>query len=336
MPSATPTVSVMMPAHDAASYVDDAVRSILEQTMPDLELVILDDASTDGTTEALREWAKRDDRIRLFESSENVGLTPAGNFVLERCRGRFITRMDADDVSHPDRLRREVEVLETHPEAAAVAGLWTAIDRNGKPIRPRDRWRLLRGKPFAPFPHSTVMASREVFEKAGPYRDAWYWEDFDLYLRLQRVGPILVIPDALLTYRIHPASTRIIAEPYRFAHALDLLDRCVAEFREGRDYADLLEAPMPDPPERFFIPPRLFFIYTFAQIWSGEPSKTLGTLVENRVYPTSPSRVALWFLTAISVVAPRLFRSILAAGIRIRDLVASAFMGREPVPWQFE
>lgn len=331
-----PRVSVVLPAHNARRFIDAAVRSIVEQTFTDIELVIVDDASTDGTTEMLRDWARKDSRIRLFEVEENLGLTPAANYVLERARADLIARMDADDISHPDRIRREVEALDQNPEAVAVGTLWIGIDESGSVVRPRDRWRLLRGRPYAPFPHGSTMVRREAFEKVGHYRNAWYWEDFDLYLRLQRLSPFLVIPDALFSYRIHRASSRIIASPHEFAHALDLLDRCIDEFRNGRDYSPLLEEPVPPAPADYRVPARLLFIYGSSELWSGHRPKIIRDLIRNRVFPTSMYGIRIWAFGTIGFLFPKIFRKLLQGIVWIRDLVATPLLGREPRPWRFE
>jgi len=105
---ADPQVSVVMPVHNALPFLDESIRSILEQTFKDFEFVILDDASSDGSTQLLREWSQRDARIRLQESTEQLGLSGSSNAVVLKTQARIVARMDADDVSHPDRLRRQL------------------------------------------------------------------------------------------------------------------------------------------------------------------------------------------------------------------------------------
>src|SRR3954469_16623216 len=102
-----PRVSVVMPVHNALPYLDGAMECILGQTFTDFEFVILDDASTDGSTARLREWAKRDERIRLYGAREKLGPAVTSNFVVRKARAGIIARMDADDISHTDRLMRQ-------------------------------------------------------------------------------------------------------------------------------------------------------------------------------------------------------------------------------------
>src|SRR3954471_2803022 len=106
-----PRVSVVMPVHNAMPFLDVAVESILGQTFRDFEFVILDDASTDGSTQRLREWAARDGRIRLLEEKHNLGPALSSERVARAARAPIVARMDADDVSHPKRLEEQLDVL---------------------------------------------------------------------------------------------------------------------------------------------------------------------------------------------------------------------------------
>ena len=107
----TPQISVVMPVHNARPYLDDAVQSIVGQTFRDFEFVILDDASTDGSTERLREWAVRDARIRLIEVRQNLGPALSSERVARAARAPIVARMDADDISYPERLAEQFEIL---------------------------------------------------------------------------------------------------------------------------------------------------------------------------------------------------------------------------------
>src|SRR5438874_2274990 len=125
-------VSVVMPVHNARAYLDQSVTSILRQTHADLEFVILENGSTDGSREALRGWAETDERIRLVEEARTLGLVDSSNTVADLARAPVIARMDADDVSHPTRLARQLEALERDPEAAAIGTLFRGIRPDGR------------------------------------------------------------------------------------------------------------------------------------------------------------------------------------------------------------
>src|SRR3954452_4959541 len=112
----TPRVSVVMPVRNAMPYLDIAAESILGQTFADFEFVILDDASTDGSTERLRVWADRDPRIRLIEERKNLGPAVSSQRVAQAARAPIVARMDADDISYPQRLADQLAVLVNHPD----------------------------------------------------------------------------------------------------------------------------------------------------------------------------------------------------------------------------
>lgn len=160
-----PLISVVMPVRNGMPYLAESIRSILLQTLEDFEFLILDDASTDETPRVLRGWARQDGRIRVIGHSE-PGLSRALNDLVREARAPVCARMDADDISHPDRLGRQWEVLHRSPDVALVGTLWEGIDEQGRRVRPRDRWGLLRGAPFAPFPHGSAV--RCYFQDGNP------------------------------------------------------------------------------------------------------------------------------------------------------------------------
>jgi glycosyltransferase involved in cell wall biosynthesis len=167
-----PSISVVMPVHNALPFLEQSIASILEQSFGNFEFVILDDASTDGSSELLREWSRRDNRIRLHESGERLGLSRSSNAVVLRSRAPVVARMDADDIAHPDRLRRQWNVLDGCPDVALIGTLCNGIDASGREVRPRDRWRLVRRSSYIPFPHGSAMFRREVFDQVGGYDEA--------------------------------------------------------------------------------------------------------------------------------------------------------------------
>src|SRR6266576_1910054 len=146
-----PLISVVMPVHNALPFLDQSIRSILEQTLTDFEFVILDDASVDGSVELLREWSLRDKRIHLYESKKRLGLSGSSNAVVAKARASIVARMDADDIAHPDRLRRQWNIIEGRPDVVVIGALCQGIDAGGRQVRPRDRWRLVRRSSHIPF-----------------------------------------------------------------------------------------------------------------------------------------------------------------------------------------
>lgn len=197
-----PQLSVVMPVYNAGPFLADAIGSVLDQTFREFEFVIFDDASTDGSVEIASGWAARDRRIRLERSGTNLGLAGSANAAVALARTDVIARMDADDLSHPDRLRRQLQVLENHQDASLVGTLADGIDARGRRVRPRDRWRVIRRSPWAPFPHGSVMFRRASFDAIGGYHEVTA-EDQDLYLRMATTGPLITLPDLLYHYRYH-------------------------------------------------------------------------------------------------------------------------------------
>jgi glycosyltransferase involved in cell wall biosynthesis len=119
----SPPLSVVMPVHNALPFLDASISSILNQTFPDFDFVILNDASTDGSDRVLREWEKRDRRIRVIESDRKLGLAGSSNLVVSTSVAKIVARMDADDISHPDRLKRQLEIMTSHPDVVVVGTL---------------------------------------------------------------------------------------------------------------------------------------------------------------------------------------------------------------------
>src|SRR6266850_1923969 len=118
--TSNPLISVVMPVHNALPFLDESIKSILKQTLSDFEFVILDDASTDGSVERLREWSRHDPRIHLHESKQSLGLSGSSNAVISKTRAPIIARMDADDIAHPyrfilqDTITDEIYTLSLH------------------------------------------------------------------------------------------------------------------------------------------------------------------------------------------------------------------------------
>lgn len=234
-------LSVVMPVRNAMPYLADSVASILAQTHSDFEFVILDDASTDGSHEFLRELAARDRRVRLERSERHLGSVGAANRVVELASSPLHARMDADDACEPDRLERQLAVLAGAPDAVLVGHLADGIDASGRRVRGRDRWRLLRRSAFPPIPHASIMYRREDFLACGGYREeAGSWHDADLILRMATRGRILVLPEALHHFRYNTGSVTLTRADREAIREADLMWRCFAELERSGSYDELL------------------------------------------------------------------------------------------------
>jgi hypothetical protein len=209
-----PRVSVLMPVRDGQSVIAKAIESVRSQTYGDLEILVVDDGSTDGTAEILAGLAARDGRIRVERQSPQ-GITSALRRGFELARGEFVARMDADDIALPDRLERQVDFLDEHPEVLAVGGACIVVDEDGSrdgvirfPTSPRVVERSLMH--LNCLVHPTVTMRREAVVAAGGYRlDAA--EDWDLWLRLSERGPLANLADPVLEYRRHAAQLSVLS-----------------------------------------------------------------------------------------------------------------------------
>jgi glycosyltransferase involved in cell wall biosynthesis len=211
----SPAISVLMPCYNAAATIGEAVESILSQTYSDVELIAVDDGSTDGTLRRLEAWALRDARVAVL-ARPHGGLVGALRAGLAACRGSLVARMDADDRSAPERLARQAAYLETHPEVAVVGCLvegFPAEDlRQGFQIYIEWLNGLVTPQAIAreifvesPLAHTSVMMRRSWLERVGGYQDLGWPEDYDLWLRLHLAGARFAkVPQMLVGWREHP------------------------------------------------------------------------------------------------------------------------------------
>lgn len=201
-----------MSVYNAGRYLREAVESVLAQTYGDIEFIIIDDGSTDDSPKVLREYARRDSRIRLTVR-ENKGLTVTLNEGLGMARGEFIARMDCDDVCLPDRLEKQVAYLRADPSIVCAGGHFELIDEKGRLLTrlrpPSDdesiQKLLLAG--HTAICHPAAIMRREAVMKVGGY-DPYFQttQDLDLWLRLGEVGRLGNVPEVVLKFRQHGGS----------------------------------------------------------------------------------------------------------------------------------
>ena len=211
MTNRTATVSVLMAVYNGDRYVAESVESILGQTYCDFEFVIVDDGSTDRSREVIARYS--DPRIRLVPSPENSGLATALNRGLALCQGSLVARQDADDVSEPDRLARQVAYLEANPDVAVVGSWYRKIDSEGRDLglrrlacQPLDvRWAMLF---HCPLIHSAVMFRRAPLIARGWEYDSSikYGEDYALWSRMVHELAIANVAEPLVRLRSNPWS----------------------------------------------------------------------------------------------------------------------------------
>lgn len=208
-------LSVVMPVFNGGPYLSTAVESVLAQTLGDHELVIVDDGSTDGSTDVIARFAASDPRVRAFRK-DNSGISDTLNRGLAEARGDWIARLDADDVMLPHRLERQLAFVSADSEMVAAGSYYDIIDAAGarcatlRPL-PRDRGelqRLLDAREPLTFTHPTMIYRRQIAVALGGYRrDYEPCEDTELFARMLAMsGVILIQPEVLTLYRVHDAT----------------------------------------------------------------------------------------------------------------------------------
>ncbi|MGE5179073.1 MAG: glycosyltransferase [Bacteroidota bacterium] len=241
-----PLVSILLASQDGARHLAEALESVAGQTYPSIELVLVDDGSTDATGAILREFARSRANARVLTSG-GEGLAAALALAAQAASGPLLARHDDDDRSRPDRIARQVEHLRTHPGDGVVGTSAVLIDDAGAAIGPYPvptdpgaiRRALRRGTPFV---HGSILMRREVYERAGGYRAAFRAsQDYDLWLRLPPEAGLANLPERLYEWRFHPGGVFARRRPEQIYYAA--VSRAFAEERAaaGSDSIALLE-----------------------------------------------------------------------------------------------
>ena len=238
METKVPSVSVLMPAHNAEKYISEAIESILNQTFEDFEFIIVDDCSTDRTWEIIQEYAKKDKRIVAVRNEKNLKIALTLNRGMNLVKGKYIARMDSDDWSYPDRLQKQFDFMEANPETGASGGTMEVCTKNlvRKSCREYNLTDLeIRKKIFrySPFCHPLVMFNAEILKKYNLNYCQFLpiAQDYDLYFRIGNVSKFGNLKDILLKYRV--VDTSISISKAKTQENLTLFIRMKAVFEYG-------------------------------------------------------------------------------------------------------
>ncbi|WP_309663119.1 glycosyltransferase family A protein [Sphingomonas sp.] len=323
---------MIMPVHNALPYLDAAVESILSQTFSDFEFVILDDASTDGSTQRLHHWASRDARIRLLHEDRNLGPARSSERVARAASAPIVARMDADDISFPQRLADQLAVLDRYPAVGVVGGLFDIIDANGRIVRGPELWRVRQPASVPPFGNGPLTYRREVFDQVGGYREECeFWEDNDLILRMAAVTKIMVLPYSVYQVRQAGISNRLSSEQQRVERAVDLMYRARTRLDQGLTYDDLLRSSLKDDRK---VSPQVFVSLGSIVLWAGGRPRLFKRLLSRGELGFDRRSLTALVWTAWGTVEPRSLRAfirLLLLGRKLRTRLVMRIDG--PVLW---
>ncbi len=238
-----PLVSVILPVYNQEKHLDEAIESILNQSFRDFELIILDDGSTDGSAQIIRQFAAKDIRIQAYFEI-NSGKSSATNYLVNKARGEWCAFLDADDVMLPQRLERQVAFHKANPEVDASSSYCYYINEKGNMFGTQrypglstvaEYQRSIANEEFIACSYTGLMVSRKAFIETGGLRTKFEpCEDFEFLNRLAGKGFILlVIPEVLMKYRIH-ASSITVRKPILVLDTISFVKQCIALRRSGK------------------------------------------------------------------------------------------------------
>lgn len=207
-----PLVSVIMPSYNHAKYLPEAIESVLEQTLPDFELIIIDDGSIDGSQQIIEEYKKKDNRIRIILHNKNQGISNTFNELIESAKGKFLSPIASDDIWDKDKLRKQLEIMELDEDLI----IWTegeiidskSISTNNKFTQ---RYNVVKknGNIFEDLLGgnflfgSSMMYKKENLNGIKPEKNLKYLNDHKFFLDLAYKYQFFFIPEALTKYRVH-------------------------------------------------------------------------------------------------------------------------------------
>lgn len=239
-----PLISVIFSVYNGAPYLKEAIESVLNQIFTDFEFIIVDDGSTDETPKILDGFTDR--RIVRLKNEKNLGLVQSLNKALGVAQGKFIARMDADDISLPERFAKQIAYLEKHPEVGVLGTAMTQVDKRGRPISvlvpPLHHefilWQMFFGCPIF---HPTVMMRRSIVAAAGYYDVNFiHAEDIELWSRLFNRTKFANLPETLYVRRLLPHSIIFTQSAVQYRSGIIIRQRLLKSFLGHAVSADIV------------------------------------------------------------------------------------------------
>lgn len=208
-----PLVSVIMPVYNASLYLKEALNSVFSQTYENIEVIAVNDGSTDNSLRILKAYAKKEPRLKVFSNIRNMGVGYTSNLAVKMADGAFIARLDADDLIPKDRIEKQVDFLLGHPRVVVVGGQVELVDTNGRTLFvktfPTDHKKILDLAFLAmPIQQGAMMVNRDLLPKDFVWYRKTYKtsEDLDFFFRAFHYGQGANCEDVVLYYRQHQKS----------------------------------------------------------------------------------------------------------------------------------
>ena len=211
--NALPKVSIVTPSFNQASFLEQTLRSVLEQDYPNLEYIVIDGGSSDGSLEIIHKYA---DRLAYWQSQPDQGQTDAINQGFARASGEILAWLNSDDLLLPGAVSAAVRALQAHPEAAMVYGDALLINAEGKtigkfPAAQTDYRKLRRG--YVHIPQQASFFRADLWQQVAPLDVSFYFAmDYDLWVRLAALAPLVYVPELWAAFRLHGAGKSIAAD----------------------------------------------------------------------------------------------------------------------------
>lgn len=241
-----PLVTVIITAYNASQFIKEAILSIINQTYTNLEIIIVDDGSTDNTHKIAEYYSLIDQRIKLFKLNRNSGPSIASNLALEGAKGDFIARMDADDVAYLDRIEKQVDFLLKNPDVVIVGGQCILINKNGEiigekkfPLKHFEIYRSLFR--LNPIQHPSSMFRKNLKEKAIKYHNhSVLAHDLELVFEIAQYGKLANLEDFILYYRQSENSLSLKNPKETFKATVDIRKKAVRNYGYKPSFSSFL------------------------------------------------------------------------------------------------
>ncbi len=231
-----PLVSVILTTHNRARLVGRAIESILNQTYKNFELLIIDDCSQDNTQEILSQYAAKDARVCIIKNEQNIGITKSINRGLSYAKGKYVFRLDDDDIVKSQTIELEEKFLEDHPSYGLVGSFAIQIDAQGNEIGKKTyptgskelRAALMKENAI----YSAILMRKEAIDRVGRYNEKWkYAQDYELYLKIVKYYEVANLPNYLVYY--YKSATDSISRTKSKAQTMFALQARFKAIRQG-------------------------------------------------------------------------------------------------------